>query len=461
MAEDKVIENEEGEVEVEETLIHPEPEPEVSGDVTDERVSLPQLEPRDTLSESKADKNGVLPSDLESVAEDVSADDEYGRSVYTSEEEDASHEDDDNISEGDSIDYPSGSENSDVENDEDADVVRRLKMEAMLSHEHQKSASEIKSSMTTSLPPIQEPPAFVSPPTVHASSHHNPPPCVIGASAPGPFITKPAPSHLGNEVPELDMGSTSIFEDPWADNMFNIPPRPSAPRPPAHWSSSEFSSPYNAIPREADSLRWFREESSPNMFLPAQPEYRGNPFSRPADPPTFESVQPKPFTAQFAPAHPVENSEAFQGSKSLISEIQTASGVQTPPPMSAADAIGSTSSPPNRRTKVSIGEIVEDPQPATPTSVTSLKRKADVLEEDEVHEVDTDGITASAVEMRPAPEDTEMEVASSHAEQRPRKRLRAIGHAAKTAATYLAPAALTWLFFSAQSVDGFFEGRVS
>jgi hypothetical protein len=52
--------------------------------------------------------------------------------------------------------------------------------------------------------------------------------------------------------------------------------------------------------------------------------------------------------------------------------------MQTP----STGVFSSSTPPPSRRTKVSIGEIVED-QPPTPESLNSMKRKADVLEESE------------------------------------------------------------------------------
>ncbi|CAE7179140.1 hypothetical protein CFE70_006013 [Pyrenophora teres f. teres 0-1] len=54
----------------------------------------------------------------------------------------------------------------------------------------------------------------------------------------------------------------------------------------------------------------------------------------------------------------------------------------SPPPMHTSNVEITSPLQPGRRTKVSIEEIVEE-QPPTPESVSSLKRKADVLEEEE------------------------------------------------------------------------------
>lgn len=91
----------------------------------------------------------------------------------------------------------------------------------------------------------------------------------------------------------------------------------------------------------------------------------------------------------FSPAPPPPGLESLRTQKNEIAwggamfSVPPVDGMQTPPPLPASDI--STNSPllqPNRRTKVSIEEIVEE-QPLKPTSVGGLKRKADVLEEEE------------------------------------------------------------------------------
>jgi hypothetical protein len=51
--------------------------------------------------------------------------------------------------------------------------------------------------------------------------------------------------------------------------------------------------------------------------------------------------------------------------------------------MQQSDVMNASTPPPGRRTKVSIGEIVEE-QPPTPESLHGMKRKADVLEVEEI-----------------------------------------------------------------------------
>jgi hypothetical protein len=108
--------------------------------------------------------------------------------------------------------------------------------------------------------------------------------------------------------------------------------------------------------------------------MPSYPSYIGTNHGdrpslfSPAPPPTI-SVQQEVETA----------SSMFSGNSASFAPI--GDRIHTPPATSASDVVSSTPPPPSRRTKVSIGEIVED-QPPTPTSVSGLKRKADVLEED-------------------------------------------------------------------------------
>ena len=96
---------------------------------------------------------------------------------------------------------------------------------------------------------------------------------------------------------------------------------------------------------------------------------------------------------------------------------------------------------PIRRTKVSITEIVEDipEQPPTPTSIAgSLKRKADVLD-DEVEETMPHSVPAQD-SAQVAPVTVIANVPNPSVPERPKKRLRnALGGAAKTIAGLLIP----------------------
>lgn len=74
--------------------------------------------------------------------------------------------------------------------------------------------------------------------------------------------------------------------------------------------------------------------------------------------------------------------------------------LQTPPPMMPSDTTTTATPPPSRRTKVSIGEIVED-QPPTPTSLNSMKRKADVLDDSEIPAASSPEVSSSVSATEP------------------------------------------------------------
>lgn len=157
-----------------------------------------------------------------------------------------------------------------------------------------------------------------------------------------------------------------------------------------------------------------------------------------------EALLPNPYVSQNPPVSP----ENVWTQPKCPAEVR-ASGVQTPPPAPSSEM----SSPPVRRTEVSIREIVEDTiqQPPTPTSVTSgLKRKADVLEEP----TEEAGGESSPVPAPASAIKADITTLASHAvdavdapatptntvDQRPKKRLRSrLGNAAKTAVAWTLP----------------------
>jgi hypothetical protein len=108
--------------------------------------------------------------------------------------------------------------------------------------------------------------------------------------------------------------------------------------------------------------------------MPTYPNYVG---TNHGDRPSLFSPAPAPMMSV---QQDVETaSSMFNGNSASFAPI--GDRIHTPPAISASDIVSSTPPPPSRRTKVSIGEIVED-QPPTPTSVNGLKRKADMLDED-------------------------------------------------------------------------------
>jgi len=83
----------------------------------------------------------------------------------------------------------------------------------------------------------------------------------------------------------------------------------------------------------------------------------------------------------------------------------------SPPPMPTSDVEASGTMQPGRRTKVSIEEIVDE-QPPTPESVNSLKRKADVLEEEEPATVSEEVVVKEAAVIAQRPKKTPRSVLS-------------------------------------------------
>ncbi|KAF2249679.1 hypothetical protein BU26DRAFT_287315 [Trematosphaeria pertusa] len=352
---------------------------------------------------------------------DHSSDDGDYPSVYSSDEEESQGESDASQvgSESDSVVEPaSDAEASDEEFGGNADAVRRRKMEVMLLNEQQKSTPESK-------PPIPGPstssvtsPALPTPPMVPAPQRQEP------LSFFGQSPSKAAPRAAEAELPAIDacMGPMSMFDDTFGDSIL------------------DFS--IHAPHREHNSLRWFADESPPtNMFSHSNAEYSPDLFGRPSRSAAGSSFQPQLYaTPQPQPFSDHTWTPQRHHQESMASVSATATGVETPSPAPTSE-VSSAPPQPVRRTKVSIPEIVEDApqQPPTPTSITgSLKRKADVLDEED------------AVEECAAPAEADMpiapaiEVRSTPTEERPKKRIRGIGGAMTQAAAYLIPgAALT------------------
>jgi hypothetical protein len=199
----------------------------------------------------------------------------------------------------------------------------------------------------------------------------------------------------------------------YVDTIFPppLPPRPSAPQP----CMSEGSRP-----------PWFSDE------MPVYPSYMG---TNHGDRPVLFSPAPAPVPFLSSEA---ENAGAlFSGMTPTFAP--SASRIQTPPAMVPCDAATSTTPPPSRRTKVSIGEIVEE-QPLTPTSLHSMKRKADVLEEPEPrvdeHEIAPELLSTSQVDQVEVVGNATSAPADVIA-QRPKKQPKSILGKIQTTAKYL------------------------
>ncbi|KAF1937622.1 hypothetical protein EJ02DRAFT_458575 [Clathrospora elynae] len=221
---------------------------------------------------------------------------------------------------------------------------------------------EVKSSVATSVPPTGSP--TVRPRDLFTFSYE-------GTQAP--------------ELPRLGIFAQNYDSNSFADSISTgtvkpsslhnqqppappLPPRLSAPKS-TLWSNSGFES----FGQQDDHPSWYSGE---NSCMPSQPNYRGTNFG---DRPSLFSPAPPP--AQ----EPRESRPSdFIFSATPVCSVHQADRLQTPPLMPTGDVEVITPPMPGRRTKVTIEEIVEEvveEQPPTPTSVNSMKRKADVLEE--------------------------------------------------------------------------------
>jgi hypothetical protein len=231
------------------------------------------------------------------------------------------------------------------------------------------------------------------------------------------------PQNPGSELPSMNMLTLPI--DP-SDLSFNLPPplppRPSAARP-AIFDRTEVMS-TNEFDRYSDEVS-------------TMPTYIG---TNHGDRPSLFSPAPASAMASAPDVHEVQALESpdliYVGPSTSFAP--TANRIQTPPLMPASDVMTASTPPPNRRTKVSITEIVEE-QPPTPTSVNGTKRKADVLDDAEYPVVPA-LIATPAGESEHTSEPIVVNTAAQTAAiiaQRPKKQPRSILNKLTTSAKYL------------------------
>jgi hypothetical protein len=224
-------------------------------------------------------------------------------------------------------------------------------------------------------------------------------------------------SLSSSELPPMSM-LRQTFDSNVFTNSFPppLPPRPSVARSPL----------FDRLePAPANKQGWFLDE------MPSLPNFLGANHSE--HPSLFNHV-PVPC---MTPAQETDTPALGLGGNSP-SYSPIANRIQTPPPMPTSDVTNSTPPPPSRRTKVSITEIVEE-QPPTPTSVNSMKRKASVLEEDEVAVI-KEPIVTPREETESSDQSTVNDIAAQTAAiiaQRPKKQPRSILSKVRNTATYI------------------------
>ncbi|PSN72372.1 hypothetical protein BS50DRAFT_569877 [Corynespora cassiicola Philippines] len=276
----------------------------------------------------------------------------------------------------------------------DAEIARRMKLGAMLDHEHHRTAAE-PSSSNTFLPPSQ-----AAPPQVQ----HQPASTTL---LPPGERSRHLSRDDATDDQTVDSGMMGIILEPyaimpWDDIMADPPPppRPAAPRP-FNWPPQDGNvmNPFTVRGAQHHTTSWQNEQAVPSAYLHrteySHTPYRTTPFEMHVQP--FHP--PAPFQAGFAPPRPEQPVSAPSDGQATPSVSATVvNGVHTPP-MPAADEPTFDTPQPHRRTKVSIPEIVENvpQQPPTPTSVSSLKRKADVLDSEEPAEAKGDAATSEVI----------------------------------------------------------------
>lgn len=404
------------------------------------------------------------------------------RSIGTSEMELESQDDDDSLSGDESADSSDAESNcaSDVAEvgqgeKENAEAVRRLKL---LDYERQRATAAGNGFIQSQ----------VAPPTAPTVQTFQSPPAVQGAPAlpePYKFACSSASTHLpagappkenesmrfkNNGITPMSLFSDDYMGNPWSgDSMMSS--RPPAPKQ-MQWNNPRVT--YSSSPnfmRDGNSFTSWPEDPQPvNMFgMAPMQDYRTETlpsFSRapppPPPPPREVAHQARPIYSSFMPSELLDNSpvnpENIHNAHDDHDGVDTAALIGVPtPPMPCSEDMSSTTPQQTPRTKVSIAEIVEEApqQPPTPTSVSSLgnlKRKADVLDEEE-NETREESPFLPAVEQVIVPV-TEVGPAVA---PRPKKRLRA-------ALAYGGTAAASVVFTTVAVVgalmalpDGYFE----
>jgi len=241
-------------------------------------------------------------------------------------------------------------------------------------------------------------------------------------------MTPPDAPQLASVLPSmpamLAMGETldpSMFDD----SRPPLPPRPSAAMPPCF---SNLHAPPGV--RQNDHPGWFSDQ------LPFAPNFVGTNYG---DRPSLFSPAP-------IPGAPLPHQFAF-GNAGPDSFVPRINRIPTPPSVAFADG-ASALTPPSRRTKVSITEIVEERTP-TPASLNKLKRKAD--DDEEVSAAKRSTTPASAILVQEESEEephveAKAEVVAEEAAtiiaHRPKKQPRSIMKKLKNTATLLGYGAL-------------------
>jgi hypothetical protein len=287
------------------------------------------------------------------------------------------------------------------------------------SEEDYNSDLEVPDSQPVAVPPVTDCQPLSEPKQPETTGEQSEP------IFPGPGFRLYSPSavyeSIQSSLPPMDLtreahdgnAFTNSFPPP-------LPPRPSATQP-SLFDRAELPS--------GNRPPWFSDEAS------GYPGYMG---TNHGDRPSLFSPAPVP---PYMPLSQEVKSSPL--GSNCVNVPAYASRMQTPPAIQASDVTTSTTPPPSRRTKVSIGEIVED-QPPTPTSVNNMKRKADVLDDSEasIAELSTrsESVESSRTDqLARAPSEVDLHVAqtASIIAQRPKKQPRSIIGKLRSTATYL------------------------
>ncbi|KAH7093737.1 hypothetical protein FB567DRAFT_588159 [Paraphoma chrysanthemicola] len=265
------------------------------------------------------------------------------------------------------------------------------------------------------------------------------------AVEPEPSQTLPVPAQAEvSSIPPWAVRDFNFDSNPYDSTVTQPPPTSTSELPPMKMLRQTFdneslnSFPPPLPPRPSTSnTSWFERGEHRSNFTSDTPSYPNYLGTNHGDRPSLFS----PASLQNMVNAQEAESRAFFDSHS-IEPAAAGNRIQTPPLMPTSDVTSSTPPQPGRRTMLSIDEIVEE-QPPTPTSINSMKRKAEVLDVEEVVRPDQTALEDEARSLAALvlpesvqPTDESAQEAAVIA-QRPKKQPRSIINRIRNTAAYV------------------------
>ncbi|KAH7082571.1 hypothetical protein BKA63DRAFT_560788 [Paraphoma chrysanthemicola] len=262
---------------------------------------------------------------------------------------------------------------------------------------------------------------------------------------PEPSQTLPVPAQAEvSSIPPWAIRDFNFDNNPYESTVTQRPPTSTSELPPMKMLRQTFDNePLNSFPPplpprpSASTTSWFEHSELRSNFTSDTPSYPNYLGTNHGDRPSLFS----PASLQdMVHAQEAESRAFFDGH--LVEPAATVNRIQTPPLMPTSDVTSSTPPQPGRRTMLSIDEIVEE-QPPTPESINSMKRKAEVLDAEDiirpdqtVHEDEVRSLAALVLPESVHATDESAQVAAIIA-QRPKKQPRSIVSRIRNTAAYV------------------------